>query len=440
MSTEMRNGDTKTVTWLEDKQFDDLEFCRVLKQRHGFRWIGGSFYDPAGNPVADCNVQWWFIDELRKVYRDKLQKRSRELMQLAQCLWAEDTFEEFPERDIHLCTGTYNVERGIFSPNLNGSIGRLSVRYDRDAPKPECFLEYLDGLLEPEDIVTLQEYLGYCLIRSTKAQKMLIITGKGGEGKSVLGKVMSRIWGNTLVFNSIKKISTNAFARADLENKLVMVDDDMSLEALTSTNYLKTLITLETKTDVERKGVQSYQTQLYARFLGFSNGTLTALYDRSHGFYRRLIILKAKERPADRVDNPYVAECIADEGSGILNWALEGLNRLQENGYQFTISRSACQNLEATIRDADPIEDFLNSTGYLSYDPRGMATTADLYATYKVYCEDNLKQIVSAKTFERQVKEKLLTRGCTASTHIPGRQRSIRGYVGIRLSAPPGWQ
>ena len=45
-----------------------------------------------------------------------------------------------------------------------------------------------------DDILTLQEYLGYCLIPSTKGQKMLIITGKGGEGKSRIGLVMR--WGD----------------------------------------------------------------------------------------------------------------------------------------------------------------------------------------------------------------------------------------------------
>ena len=40
----------------------------------------------------------------------------------------------------------------------------------------------------------------------------------------------------------------------------------------------------------------SYQGQLYVRFLGLGNGTLNSLYDRSVGFFRRQIILTAKER------------------------------------------------------------------------------------------------------------------------------------------------
>lgn len=34
-------------------------------------------------------------------------------------------------------------------------------------------------------IPTLQEFIDYCLIPSIKGQKMLILTGKGGEGEAV---------------------------------------------------------------------------------------------------------------------------------------------------------------------------------------------------------------------------------------------------------------
>ena len=65
--------------------------------------------------------------------------------------------------------------------------------------------------------------------------------------------------------------------------------------------------------DLERKGIQSYQGQLYVRFLCFGNGSLTSLYDHSDGFYRRQLILTTKERPADRKDDPFLVEKMLDE-------------------------------------------------------------------------------------------------------------------------------
>ena len=56
-----------------------------------------------------------------------------------------------------------------------------------EASNPERWLTFLHELLDDADIPTLQEYLGYCLIPSTKGQKMMLIVGKGGEGKSRIG-------------------------------------------------------------------------------------------------------------------------------------------------------------------------------------------------------------------------------------------------------------
>jgi len=94
----------------------------------------------------------------------------------------------------------------------------------------------------------------------------------------------------------------------------------------------------EGKMDLERKGVQSYQSQLYARFLCFVNGALTALHDQSDGFFRRQIVLTTKDRPADRTDDPFLVGKLMSEMEGIFLWCLEGLHRLLANNYQFTIS------------------------------------------------------------------------------------------------------
>ena len=49
---------------------------------------------------------------------------------------------------------------------------------------------------------------------------------------------------------SIGKISENRFARADLEHILLCVDDDMRMEALRQTNYVKSIVTAHVETVV----------------------------------------------------------------------------------------------------------------------------------------------------------------------------------------------
>ena len=63
----------------------------------------------------------------------------------------------------------------------------------------------------------------------------------------------------------IQKVENNRFARADLEGKLLMVDDDLDMNALTKTNYVKSIVTAELRMDLERKKEQSYQGDVYKR-------------------------------------------------------------------------------------------------------------------------------------------------------------------------------
>lgn len=144
---------------------------------------------------------------------------------------------------------------------------RLPIEYHPDAPEAVTWVSFLNELLYPEDIPTLQEFLGYCLIPSNKGQRMMIIKGNGGEGKSQIGAVLNILFGSNMKDGSIGKISENRFARADLEHILLCVDDDMRMEALRQTSYVKPIVTAQGKMDLERKGKQSYQGWISPDFL-----------------------------------------------------------------------------------------------------------------------------------------------------------------------------
>ena len=75
----------------------------------------------------------------------------------------------------------------------------------------------------------------------------MVIKGNGGEGKSQIGAVLGALLGSNMKDGSIGKISENRFARADLEHILLCVDDDMRMEALRQTNYVKSIVTAKAK-------------------------------------------------------------------------------------------------------------------------------------------------------------------------------------------------
>ena len=348
---------------------------------------------------------------------------------------AED-FPPEPDR-IHLFNGTLFLDGSFAEGKPKIVRNRFPVAYNPNAPKPVLWLKFLDGLLYPEDIPTLQEYIGYCLIPSNKGQRMMVIKGNGGEGKSQIGAVLGALFGSNMKDGSIGKISENRFARADLEHILLCVDDDMRMEALRQTNYVKSIVTAQGKMDLERKGKQSYQGWMCARLLAFSNGDLQALFDRSDGFYRRQLVLTTKEKLVGRVDDPDLAEKMKTEAEGILLWAFEGLQRLSANNFRFTESQRTKDNRETVKRDNNNnVFDFLDSEGYIRLKADASASSKELYEAYRIFCDENSLPSLKPRSFSDALianQRRYNLEYCNNVTNSAGRR--VRGFLGIQVLA-----
>ena len=421
--------------WLTGRgRVDEVEFAREYYRKHYLAYQDKAFFSPEGRITDEDALRRSIYQELSGYISTGVSARVDSIMSTLRLECPSKGLEERLEdiMDIPVANGTYRLDTG-FSPMKHLTRYRLPVNYNPDAPEPVTWLKFLGELLHEEDIPTLQEYMGYCLVPSTIAQKMLIITGQGGEGKSRVGIVMKSLLGCNMCVNSIAKVEQNPFARADLQHMLLMVDDDLRMDALKSTNYLKSIITAELPMDLERKGVQSYQGKLNVRFLAFGNETLQALHDRSHGFFRRQIILTAKEKDPKRKDDPYLRYLLEGEREGILLWCLEGLQRLIVSDFQFTISKRAAENLRESISRGNNIPEFMASDGYIRYEADAVITSRNLYETYRDWCADNALIPLAAATFWGYLSQNLVTYGLTITRSIPiGNGKYARGYQGLR--------
>ena len=340
--------------WYDGRHINEVLFCQQFLDKHPMKCVRGRLFTVDGLIEDEGQIGNLILEEISGCA--DLRSCPKSVANLLASIKLQAYSPPLPiETDrIHVANGTYFMN-GSFTADKSYCNNRLTVAYNPDAPTPKKWLQFLSELLQPEDIPTLQEFLGYCLLPTTKGQKMLMLIGKGGEGKSRIGLVMRSLLGDSMNTTSIQKVESNRFSRADLENKLLMVDDDMDLSALPKTNYIKSIVTSECKMDMERKGVQSYQSQLYVRFLCFGNGALTALHDKSDGFFRRQIVLTTKDRPAGRVDDPFLVDKLLREKEGIFLWCLEGLHRLIGNNYQFSISGKARENMETVKRSSNNV-------------------------------------------------------------------------------------
>lgn len=422
-----------TPAWFKKGFFNESLFCDDFLSSHQLLYSNGAFFTPDGRMVDPMPLRCEIFEMMREYVGANLAKKVTNVVDVLKLAAQVEDFPPVTDR-IALANGTLYLD-GTFQEGKPEIVrNRLPVRYDPKAPQPTHWLRFLSDLLYPEDIPTVQEFIGYCLIPSNKGQRMMVIKGNGGEGKSQIGVVLSRLFGCNMKDGSIGKISENRFARADLEHTLLCVDDDMRMEALRQTNYVKSIVTAQGQMDLERKGKQSYQGWMCARLLAFSNGDLQALFDRSDGLYRRQLVLTTKEKTTGRVDDPDLAEKMKDEVEGILLWAFEGLQRVAANNFKFTESDRTRENRETVKRDNNNVYDFLDSDGYVRLKADLSASSKELYEAYQIYCTENNLPALKPRSFSEALiacQSRYNLEYCNNVTNAAGRR--VRGFLGIEV-------
>ena len=212
--------------WYNGKKIDEVQFGRAFLEQWPLKCVNGTLSTLDGPVEDESEIKQRILENIEEYVTSGLSKKVTNILETIKLLAFSDPFPI--EQDcIHLQNGVYHLPDGSFQESRLFCQNRLSVKYDPKAPAPDRWLTFLHELLDDADIPTLQEYLGYCLIPSTKGQKMMLIVGKGGEGKSRIGLVLKRLMGDAASNGSVQKVENNRFARADLERRLLMIDDNM---------------------------------------------------------------------------------------------------------------------------------------------------------------------------------------------------------------------
>jgi len=430
---------------LKNGKVNEPLFCDYFKALRNILYFNSKFYDLNGE-ISEEALSTLIYKEISPFVKNKVSQAVKSIVEALR-------FSAFSEplkpdlNKIHISNGYIIVDVNVgeapkFIAKKEHCLNRLNVEYNPDVWKkcyyPEKFLSFLYDLLDAEDIITFQEFLGYCLLPSTKGQSMLSLIGSGGEGKSRITVVLQDIFGNNVLIGNYQRIETDKFFRYNLRDKLLLLDDDMQISALKSTGYIKNIITAETPIDLEKKGVQSSPNTIYARILTFGNGSPRALYDHSDGYARRLIILKTKPKPANRKDNPNLSEIFIEEKLQIFCWMLDGLRRLIKNDYKFTRSEASKANTEEIMRGSCNIIDFLEDRNAVVFRENASVSSRILYDKYYRWCIDNTLTEMSRESFVSWLKNNAAKYNIKYSTHIPYEGKDVRGFKGITTASGSG--
>ena len=165
--------------WFDGKKINEALFCEEFLRDYPMITVNGAFFTVNGRVHDENRLKKVIYDRIKCYVTSGIAKKVANLLDVMRMECCTAKLSLYQDR-IHVANGTYYLN-GTFSLEKDFCRNRLHVAYNPDAPQPVTWLHFLSQLLESEDILTLQEFMGYCFIPSTKGQKMLLLIGKGGK-------------------------------------------------------------------------------------------------------------------------------------------------------------------------------------------------------------------------------------------------------------------
>ncbi|MFE7665995.1 DNA primase family protein [Streptomyces celluloflavus] len=309
----------------------------------------------------------------------------------------------------------------------------VSVPFDYDphatAPTWKAFLDKV-WPDDPEAIEALQEWFGYVLSGRTDQQKILLIIGPTRSGKGTIARVLSTLVGaGNMAGPTLASMATN-FGLSPLLGKSLGVVSDARLDGRDGHKVVERLLTIsgEDPIDIDRKFKQPWTGKLPTRLMILSN-VLPNFGDSSGVIANRFVVLRMAVSWLGKEDST-LGDKLTAEMPGILNWALDGLDRLQRTGRltQPATSREAITTMQDT---ASPTSAFLRER--CETGPECSVGVDTLWGAWREWAEDSGVPAGSKAIFGRDLLSVVPQLRRSKPRGPDGRQ--VPTYTGIALAS-----
>ena len=397
------------------------------------------FLDPAWRQKPNGDVEP-FPDDKAVIDRvlDALKGRVETAADLAPPAWLGEQPADLDPANLIVCAnGILDLASGATLPHTPDLFALNPLPYDYDA-RATCpvWLAFLDQVLpgDAESQRELQKFFGYLLTPRTDLQKALLMHGLRRSGKGTIGRALGHVVGAANVCSPGLTSLGGPFGNEQLLGKRVAYISDARLSRRSDpAPILETLLAVigEDHRTVQRKFLSAVHGRLPIRFVLAVN-ELPDLMDISRALAGRFVVITFPEDHTGREDFGLEGKLVG-ERSGILNWAIEGLARLdQDRGFRQPPSSAETVRIWEDL--SSPIGAWLREECVVD---RAAAAPRDvLFRAFRDWCAE--EQITGARSKAQFGKELLaavprLGRTRPRTLDAAGPRPSY--YLGLRLKS-----
>ncbi len=262
----------------------------------------------------------------------------------------------------------------------------LNVSFNPKATCPQydaAIKRIFEKAEHPQTLIDFfNELMGYAIQPRRDIALIVVMVGKGGNGKTSLVRTLTELVGTNFVHSGrVDDLDNGRFAIGSLFGKLAFIDDDVRAGAKLPDGALKKISEGKLLTG-EHKFKQAFNFVNRAFPILLCNN-LPSLPDLSPGMMRRLYVIPFDRTFEDsEIDRSLFDRIIKNELPGVLIRALRGWMHLKKRG-RFPRSTDMTRARKNLLAHANPLSGFIDEC--CEVDAHGKATLQKFYDAYRLW-------------------------------------------------------
>ena len=324
--------------------------------------------------------------------------------------------------------GTLEIETERFREHNPNDYCSIIMDYDYDpharCPVWESFIEDVTDE-EPRRAEILQFLAGYVLMNDCRFQKIFLLIGSGGNGKSVYLEIIQKLFGDENVTHVEPTGLAQEFQRIRLKDSLLNIGSDINSD-FSRGEIREWLLKVADGTSIQAcyKGLNHIDFIPRCKLVYACNAMPTA--EIVNGLNRRMQFVdfpcqyvetpdpsNPKQKPRD-ID---IVKKLTAELPGIFNWAYSGYKLLRTVGY-FTDAPEQDEFIKQFEQTSNPVLVFCEDH---TDQFHGTIPRKEIYDWYKWWCEDTGHKSLSREKFLPKFRD------CLGDRILDDTQRRVDG-------------
>jgi len=313
---------------------------------------------------------------------------------------------------------------------------KLAVEYKPDAKCPRFQDKLLGEALEPYQIETAQLWCGMALLGKNVSQKILLVLGTAGGGKSTFVKCITGIIGEDNIAELKPKLLESQFSLYPFLDKTLLIGPDVSPDFLAteSASRLKSLTGGDIlEAELKHKNERVHLTGDLNVVITCNSGVVVHIKKDVDAWGRRLVVLSYNKPKPEHDDKELFDKIMMEEASGILNWMLDGLEKLKAKDFDLALNDIQRKEVDDLLMSSQAPEIFVREALERVESKDSVMTKAEVLEALHDFCTDRKWSVKGLKDIPKRLENEIYDlHRCAPRNDIDNQ----RGWKGLRLKSP----